>query len=36
MAQGPLEAQNRAAMEAFNAEVLEACEHCGRTFLADR
>lgn len=35
-AAGLLDAQNQAATEVFNTESLEACEHCGRTFLQDR
>ncbi|CAN0162953.1 unnamed protein product, partial [Discosporangium mesarthrocarpum] len=31
-----LEVQNQAAMESFNNEALEACAHCGRTFLPER
>lgn len=31
-----IDAQNVAALRVFNDETLEACEHCGRTFLADR
>ncbi len=31
-----LDAQNEAAQQVFNEEALEACEHCGRTFMKDR
>lgn len=33
---GLLEAQNEAATQVFNNEALQACEHCGRTFMEDR
>lgn len=31
-----LELQNAAAMAAFTTAVMDACPHCGRTFIADR
>ena len=31
-----LELQNAAAMATFSTAVMEACPHCGRTFVADR
>lgn len=31
-----LDAQNDAAMQAFNEDALDTCQHCGRSFLTDR
>ncbi|KAG5185384.1 hypothetical protein JKP88DRAFT_348335 [Tribonema minus] len=35
-AEALLQLQNEAAAATFNDAVMEACEHCGRTFIADR
>lgn len=34
--QDVLDAQNDAAMQAFNEDALDTCQHCGRSFLVDR
>ena len=31
-----MQQQNEAAFNAFNSNSLDACPHCGRTFLAER